>query len=113
MTWKPNRHSYLTIQEQIVDWIKSHIERGDWTVGTKIPTQHQLAMQFNVNRSTVQLALDELRADGLLESKVGSKVFVSNNSWHVLLNRPQPNWQQHIESSIHKPNYHTIQPINK
>ncbi|MFD3450205.1 PLP-dependent aminotransferase family protein [Microbacteriaceae bacterium 4G12] len=113
MKWKPNRHSHLTVQEQIVDWIKSRIEGGDWTVGTKIPTQRQLATQFNVNRSTVQLALDELKADGLLEAKVGSGVFVSNNSWNVLLNRSQPNWQQHIESSIHKPNYHTIQLINE
>ncbi|PAQ15510.1 GntR family transcriptional regulator [Bacillaceae bacterium SAOS 7] len=113
MKWRPNRHSHLTIQEQIVDWIKSHIERGDWTVGTKIPTQRQLAMQFNVNRSTVQLALDELKADGLIESKMGSGVFVANNSWNVLLNRAQPNWQQHIESSIHKPNYHTTQLINE
>lgn len=113
MKWKPNRHSHLTVQEQIVDWIKSYIERGDWTVGTKIPTQRQLATQFNVNRSTVQLALDELKADGLIESKVGSGIFVANNSWNVPLNRSQPNWQQHIESSIHKPNYHTIQLINE
>ncbi len=113
MKWKPNRYSHLTVQEQIVAWIKSHIERGDWTVGTKIPTQRQLATQFHVNRSTVQLALDELKADGLLESKMGSGVFVANNSWNVLLNKSQPNWQKHIESSIHKPNYHTIQLINE
>ncbi|WP_129691890.1 PLP-dependent aminotransferase family protein [Gottfriedia acidiceleris] len=113
MKWKPNRDSHLTVQEQIVDWIKSRIERGDWSVGTKIPTQRQLATQFNVNRSTVQLALDELRADGLIESKMGSGVFVANNSWNVLLSKYQPNWQRHIESSIHKPNYHTIQLINE
>ncbi|RUL54042.1 PLP-dependent aminotransferase family protein [Lysinibacillus antri] len=113
MKWQPNRDSHLSIQEQIVDWIKSRIERGDWTVGTKIPTQRQLAMDFNVNRSTVQLALDELRADGLLESKMGSGVYVANNSWNVLLDKAQPNWQQHIESSIHLPNYHTIQLINE
>ncbi|SOC24580.1 GntR family transcriptional regulator [Ureibacillus xyleni] len=113
MQWKPNRHSHLTIQEQLVDWIKSRIERGDWTVGTRIPTQRQLAMEFNINRSTVQLAIDELKADGFLESKMGSGVFVANNSWNVLLNRAQPNWQQHIKSSIHKPNYHTIQLINE
>src|SRR3954469_9483635 len=80
MKWQPNRHSHLTIQEQIVDWIKSRIERGEWTVGTKIPTQRQLAIEFNVNRSTVQLAIDELKADGFLESKMGSGVFVANNS---------------------------------
>lgn len=113
MNWQPNRHSHLTVQDQIVDWIKSRIERGDWTVGTKIPTQRQLATEFNVNRSTVQLALDELKAEGLLESKMGSGVFVANHSWNVLLNSAQPNWQRHIESSIHKPNYHTIQLINE
>lgn len=32
---------------------------------------------------------------------------------NVLLNKSQPNWQQHIEASIHKPNYHTIQLINE
>lgn len=113
MKWKPNRQSHLTINEQIVEWIKSRIESGDWAVGAKIPTQRQLTTQFDVNRSTVQLAIDELKADGLLESKMGSGVFVANNSWNVLLNKSQPNWQQHIESSIHKPNYHTIQLINE
>ena len=113
MKWKPSSDSHLTFHEQIVDWIKSRIEIGDWTVGTKLPTQRQLATQFNVNRSTVQLALDELKADGLLQSKMGSGVFVANNSWNVLLNKAQPNWKQHIESSIHRPNYHTIQLINE
>ncbi len=113
LKWVPNRKSHLTIQEQIVEWIKARIERGDWTVGTKLPTQRQLVAQFHVNRSTVQLALDELKADGLLESKMGSGVFVANHSWNVLLNRSQPNWKQHIESSIYKPNYHTIQLINE
>ncbi|RNC98028.1 PLP-dependent aminotransferase family protein [Lysinibacillus halotolerans] len=113
MKWKPNRHSHLTIHEQIVDWMKSRIENGDWSIGTKIPTQRELATQFQVNRSTIQLALDELKADGLIESRVGSGIYVANNSWNVLLNNSQPNWQQHIDGSIHKPNYHTIQLINE
>jgi GntR family transcriptional regulator of abcA and norABC len=113
MSWKPSRNSHLTVQDQIIDWITSRIENGDWMVGTKIPTQRQLATQFGVNRSTVQLAIDELKAEGLLQSKMGSGVFVANNSWNVLLNKGQPNWHQHIEASIHKPNYHTIQLINE
>ncbi|WP_144462756.1 PLP-dependent aminotransferase family protein [Siminovitchia fortis] len=113
MNWKPKRSSHMTIHEQIVEWVKSRIERGDWTVGTKLPTQRQLAAQFHVNRSTVQLAFDELKADGLIESKVGAGAFVANNSWNMLLDKAQLNWQQHIESSIYKPNYHTIQLINE
>ena len=113
MKWKPSSNTHLTFHEQIVGWIKSRIESGDWPVGTKLPTQRQLATQFHVNRSTVQLALDELKADGLLESKMGSGVFVANHCWNVLLNKTQPNWKKHIESSIHRPNYHTIQLINE
>lgn len=113
MHWKPDRQSNLTIHEQIIEWIKTRIERGDWTVGTKLPTQRKLAAQLEVNRSTINLALDELKADGLLETKAGSGTFVANNSWNILLNKSQPNWQQHIEASIHKPNYHTIQLINE
>ena len=113
MLWKPDRQSHLTIHAQIIEWIKTRIERGNWTVGTQLPTQRHLAAQFEVNRSTINLALDELKADGLLESKVGSGTFVANSSWNVLLNKSQPNWQHHIEASIHKPNYHTIQLINE
>jgi GntR family transcriptional regulator, regulator for abcA and norABC len=113
LKWKPNTDSPLTFHEQIVDWFKSRIESGDWPVGTKLPTQRQLAAQFQVNRSTVQLALDELKADGLLQSKMGSGIFVANHSWNVLLNKTQPNWRKHIDSSIHRPNDHTIQLINE
>lgn len=112
MDWRPNRHSHLTLQEQIVDWIKSRIESGEWTAGTKIPPQRKLARQFHVNRSTVQLAIEELKAEGLLESKIGSGVYVAD-LWNVQANKSQPNWKRHIESSIHKPNLYTIQLINE
>ncbi|WP_341302782.1 PLP-dependent aminotransferase family protein [Lysinibacillus sp. FSL H8-0500] len=113
MSWQPNRRSDTTLQQQIVQWITANVERGDWAAGTKLPTQRQLAMQFDVNRSTVQQALEELRAMGILEAKVGSGVYVTHNSWHALIQQTQPNWQTYIETSIHKPNYHTIQLINE
>ncbi|MEB6550812.1 PLP-dependent aminotransferase family protein [Heyndrickxia sporothermodurans] len=98
MHWKPDRQSHLTVHVQIVEWMKTRIERGDWTVGTKLPTQRHLAVQFEVNRSTINLVLDELKADGLLESKIGSGTFVANNSWNVLLDKSQPNWQHSLKS---------------
>lgn len=113
MGWQPSRKSGHTLQQQIVQWVTAQVERGDWAAGTKLPTQRQLAMQFGVNRSTVQQALDELKAIGILEAKVGSGVYVTRNSWHALLQQTQPNWQKYIETSLHKPNYHTIQLINE
>ncbi|BDH60392.1 GntR family transcriptional regulator [Lysinibacillus sp. PLM2] len=88
------------------------IVSGQWPNGTKLPAQRQLALSFGVNRSTVQEAIDELKADGILSSRVGSSTYVSNDSWNILLKQKQPNWQSYIESSIHKPNYQTIQLIN-
>jgi len=113
MSWQPSRQSEGTLQQQIVTWIAERIERGDWVAGTKLPTQRQLAMQLGVNRSTVQQALEELKASGLLETKVGSGNYVANSSWHALIKQRQPNWQTYIETSLHKPNYHTIQLINE
>ncbi|MEK5486984.1 aminotransferase-like domain-containing protein [Lysinibacillus sp. FSL M8-0355] len=113
MNWQPNRQRDTSLQQQIVQWITALVEQGDWVAGTKLPTQRQLAMQFGVNRSTVQQALEELKAIGLLESKIGSGVYVTHNSWHALIQQTQPNWQTYIETSIHKPNYHTIQLINE
>ncbi|MFB7155861.1 PLP-dependent aminotransferase family protein [Lysinibacillus sp. NPDC056232] len=113
MNWQPNRQGEMTLQQQIVTWITEHIERGDWVAGTKLPTQRQLALQFGVNRSTVQQALEELKAAGILESKVGSGIYVAPNSWYSLITQTQPNWQTYIDTSLHKPNYHTIQLINE
>ena len=113
MHWKPDRNSHLTINTQIIEWMRLQIDRGDWIVGTRLPTQRHLAELLEVNRSTVNIAMDELKADGLIESKIGAGTYVANNSWNILLSKSQPNWQQHIEASIHKPNYHTIQLINE
>lgn len=113
MQWKPDRHSHLSLHLQIVDWITTRIGQGEWPVGTKLPPQRKLAELLGVNRSTIIEVLDELKADGLLETKRGAGTFVSNNSWNMLLNKSQPNWHKHIQASIHKPNYHTIQLINE
>ncbi len=113
MYWKPSRQSNSSLQAQITNWMLEKIEANEWAVGMKLPTQRQLAMQLGVNRSTIQQVLDELKADGVLKSKVGSGTFVASNPWQPLLNRKQPNWTNYIKSSIHKPNHETIQLINE
>jgi GntR family transcriptional regulator of abcA and norABC len=63
---KPNKRSPK--YQQIVDYIKAKIANGEWPIGSKIPSQRKLAEVFEVNRSTVITALEELMADGLIES---------------------------------------------
>lgn len=111
MDWKPVKQPHITYHQQIVDWFTERIACGDFPVGMKCPPQRTLALQFEVNRSTVNTALEELKANGLLETRVGAGTFIAENPWPHLLAHPK--WQQHINASIHKPNIDTIQLINE
>lgn len=113
MSWQPDRLLHLSLAAQIKDWMIRQIQSGEWPAGTKLPPQRKLALSLGVNRSTLQEAVDELKADGLLSSRTGSATFVANDSWHLLVKQRLPNWQQYIEASIHKSNDQTIQLINE
>ncbi|HWR31327.1 MAG TPA: PLP-dependent aminotransferase family protein, partial [Negativicutes bacterium] len=58
-------------------------------------------------------ALEELKAQGLIEGKFGQGTKIINNTWSLLLAAPPPNWQSYINAGIHKANFPTIQIINK
>jgi len=111
--WKPEKKSSVPLHQQIYDYLKRKIMYGEWTVGTKIPTQRSLAKQFDVNRSTVVYALEGLIADGLLQTKVGSGTEVVNNTWSLLSSTPSPDWKSYVSSGIYKPNIDMIQEINR
>ncbi|MFZ5899560.1 MAG: PLP-dependent aminotransferase family protein [Bacillota bacterium] len=111
--WKPDKSSSSPLYIQIKQYIKEKIENGEWTPGSKIPPQRVLAKSFGVNRSTVVLAMDELMAEGLIEGKSGSGTRVINNTWSLLSSTPPPDWNSYIQSGIHKPNWTTIQEINR
>lgn len=109
--WKPNRDLDIPIHIQIIYYIKNKIKNGEWTVGTVLPSQRKLAELFDVNRSTIVSALGELAAEGLLKTKTGSGTTVSNTTWNLLA-APSPDWQNYVQSGMHKPNFKLIQAIN-
>ncbi|MGG1660637.1 PLP-dependent aminotransferase family protein [Brevibacillus sp. NRS-1366] len=111
--WKPNKSSDIPVYLQIVSYIKEKIAAGDWPVKSKLPTQRALALAFQVNRSTVVTALEELKAEGLIESTIGSGTIVSNNTWSLLTTNPPPDWMGYVQSGMHLPNMPTIQMINR
>ncbi|MCG8485543.1 MAG: PLP-dependent aminotransferase family protein [Clostridia bacterium] len=113
MKWQPDKNLSKSIYRQIVDFIKHKISTGQWPVGSKLPTQRQLAEAFDVNRSTVIEALDELKSEGLIKGKGSGGTVVINNTWSLLASLPSSNWGKLINSGIHKPNHPTIQKINK
>jgi len=113
VNWKPNKKSSIPVYKQIIDYIKERISNGEWSIGSKLPTQRELSKIFDVNRSTVVEALEELKAEGLIEGKSGGGTVIVNNTWSLLASTPPPNWKDYISSGIHKPNLPTIQMINR
>lgn len=113
MGWKPNKKLPVPLYQQIVEYIKEKISNGEWPVGSMIPTQRQLAQLFDVNRSTVITALEELIAERLIEGKIGSGTRVVNNTWTLLASTPPPDWNTYVKAGMYKPNLPTIQEINQ
>ncbi|MBM7603871.1 GntR family transcriptional regulator of abcA and norABC [Metabacillus crassostreae] len=111
--WKPKRNSRQSLTFQIVTYMKKKILNGEWTIGMKLPSQRKMAKQFDVNRSTIVSALEELVADGFLQSKVGSGTNVVNNTWSLIASSPPPDWVSYVKSGIHEPNITMIQKINE
>lgn len=83
MQWQPNRSLPISLSKQISEWMIKQIQSGEWPIETKLPPQRQLALSLGVNRSTLQEAIDDLKADGLLSSRAGSATFVTNDSWNI------------------------------
>ncbi|MFU8712336.1 PLP-dependent aminotransferase family protein [Bacillus velezensis] len=98
---------------QIIQFIKEKIGNGEWPIGSKIPSQRTLAKHFEVNRSTVITALEELMADGLIEGRMGKGTVVTNNTWTLLAKNSAPDWDQHVTSGIQQPSQKIVQEINK
>lgn len=113
MDWKPNKASGVPMYQQIVAYMKGKIASGEWPVNYRLPPQRVLAERLGVNRSTVVTALDELKAQGLLDANVGSSTRVSNNSWSILAATPPPDWLHYVQAGAHPPNQPTVQEINR
>ncbi len=112
VNWQPNRTSSEPAYIQITDYMIQKIQSGEWIAGAFLPSQRDLSQLMGVNRSTLVLAIDELKAIGLLETfgKGGTRI----TSQQVLSHQSkQPDWQAHITESFQSPNLDTIQIINR
>ncbi|MFI5446445.1 histidine utilization repressor [Polaromonas sp. UC242_47] len=58
--------------EQVKAFIKTRISAGTWKPGDPVPSEAVLAVQFGISRMTVNRALRELAAEGLVTRVQGS-----------------------------------------
>ncbi len=64
---------YLHLQ----DWLRSAIQSGELSAESAIPTERELAEQFDVSRITVRKAVDGLVNEGMLTRRQGAGTFVA------------------------------------
>ena len=58
------------LYEQIYRFIKEEIRKGRLGARTKLPSTRHLSESLGVSRSTVQLAYDQLVAEGYVEAEL-------------------------------------------
>ena len=75
------------LYQQIYDEIKDAIEKGVYAPKERIPSELELAEQYDVSRITVRRAVEELCSDGYLVKQQGRGTFVStphiNRQFHA------------------------------
>jgi len=64
------------LSEQVIAALRNEITSGEWPVGSRIPTEPELAEQLGVARNTVREAVRALAHNGLLDIRQGSGTYV-------------------------------------
>lgn len=65
-----------TLSTQLGATLRERIAAGEFPPGSRLPTEAQLCEAHQVSRTVVREAIAELRADGLVEARRGSGVYV-------------------------------------
>ena len=72
--------SNVPIFQQIADQLRRKISRGVHRSGEMLPSLRALAVEIQVNPNTVQRAYELLEREGLVESRRGVGIFVSEGN---------------------------------
>jgi GntR family transcriptional regulator len=65
------------LYEQVADALRAEIRGGRYQPGDKLPSERELSERFEVSKVTARQAIVQLRAEGLVTSRVGYGVFVA------------------------------------
>lgn len=88
----PDKGSFLTpvtrstLTADICRKMVSHLMRGDWKGGERMPAERVLCIQLGVGRASLREALKALEIMGMIETRLGEGTFVCHRS--EFLSRP-------------------------
>lgn len=67
----------LSLGQQVRAHVLEKIDSGEWREGDRIPSESQLAEQFDASRMTIHIALRDLAVEGVLVRRQGAGTFVA------------------------------------
>ena len=67
------------LYRQIAGQLRALIEQGEFSVGSRLPPERELAQQLGVSRPSVREALIALEVEGHVEVRMGSGIYVRLN----------------------------------
>ncbi|EKF60720.1 GntR family transcriptional regulator [Agrobacterium albertimagni AOL15] len=73
----PEERQDTPLYEQMKAEIKARIERGDWPINFRIPSENELVEMLGVSRMTAHRALRELASEGVIVRVQGRGSFVA------------------------------------
>jgi GntR family transcriptional regulator len=79
------RNGYLPLYRQLEEILKQRIANQEWVSGNRIPTETELIEEFDVSRTTVREAVDQLVQEGLLDRLQGRGTFVRRQPLEIPL----------------------------
>jgi GntR family transcriptional repressor for pyruvate dehydrogenase complex len=71
--------------DQAIAKLKELISSGEFTAGSRLPTERELTQRFGVSRSSLREAMRALALVGVLESRVGDGTYVTTLEPELLL----------------------------
>jgi len=74
--YKINNSLDVPIYQQLVDFIRSGINKGELVAGERLPTVQEMTKELSIARGTVKRAYDELERAGFIEKVQGRGTFV-------------------------------------
>lgn len=99
--WQLKKEKKVPIYQSIVKLILSYIDTEQLQPGERLPSERKLASYFEVNRTTVVHALDELVAMGVIVRKPGSGTRVTEGKWGVYRGS-EIDWRRYLSQPSEK-----------
>jgi GntR family transcriptional repressor for pyruvate dehydrogenase complex len=78
--WLMEKKGVEKLYRRVIDVVRGGIESGRYPVGSRLPTERELAEANDVSRTTVREAMVALEMLGVVEMRKGSGIYVINDA---------------------------------